>query len=157
MFYVTSRKENDEEEQTAVISMRTVIRRSSILFLHSHQLIAYVCESLEVIALSIVTNSFYRMTTHLPVWIINFTLLFSVLHGLDETCRHIQSKGERCTLGPRSVLKGMIISPTAKENEECKKSCIQAGYLGGGYCSISKDCFRFCSCHHSVVNSSLNK
>jgi hypothetical protein len=42
------------------------------------------------------------------------------------------------------------MQPTAKENQECHSLCIESGYTGGGHCSVSKNCFRFCSCRHST-------
>jgi hypothetical protein len=51
------------------------------------------------------------------------------------------------------------MQPTAIENQECDTLCIQSGYNGGGHCSVSENCFRFCSCHHAVNStvSSLNE
>ncbi|UJR32792.1 hypothetical protein I4U23_020254 [Adineta vaga] len=92
---------------------------------------------------------------HLLIGIIGFSLFFVTLNGLNETCLHIQSKGKHCTMEKESILERMFIPPTTTENQECERSCIQSGYNGGGYCSISENCFRFCSCYHLVVSSSF--
>ncbi|CAF0782181.1 unnamed protein product [Adineta steineri] len=86
---------------------------------------------------------------HLIIWFIGFSFL-TIINGKDDACLHNESKGKHCTSDTRSVLQRILTQPTAIENQECHTLCIQSGYDGGGYCSISDECFRFCSCHHSI-------
>jgi hypothetical protein len=66
-------------------------------------------------------------------------------NGKENTCLHNESKGKHCA----SIKRGSgqrLIRPTASQNKKCYDLCIESGYKNGGHCSISKKCFRFCSC-----------
>ncbi len=86
---------------------------------------------------------------HLFVWIIGF-LFLTIVNGRHDACLHNETKGKHCTSDTRSILGRLLMQPTAKENQECHSLCIESGYTGGGHCSVSKNCFRFCSCRHST-------
>ncbi len=88
----------------------------------------------------------------LYVWIISFFFLTTIF-GEPDACLHNQTKGKRCTSDTKSVLGRLLMQPTKTENQECYTLCIQSGYNGGGHCSVSDDCFRFCSCYHSTNNT----
>ncbi len=95
---------------------------------------------------------------HLFVWIIG-CLFFTIINAETDACLHNATRGKHCTSNTRSVLGPNLMQPTAIENQECDTLCIQSGYNGGGHCSVSENCFRFCSCHHAVNStvSSLNE
>jgi hypothetical protein len=79
--------------------------------------------------------------------ILLFVLCFFVLivDGNKKVCLHNETKGKHCiSTTQRSGQR--IIKPTASQNKKCNELCNQTGYKGGGHCSISKNCFRFCSC-----------
>ncbi len=86
---------------------------------------------------------------HLSLWIINFLFLITI-NAKQDACLHNETKGKHCTPDTRSVLERLLIQPTTTENQECYTLCIQSGYTGGGHCSVSEDCFRFCVCYHST-------
>ncbi len=86
---------------------------------------------------------------HLFVWLISL-LFLTTINGRHDACLHNETKGKHCTSDTRSVLGHSLMQPTATENQECHALCIQSGYNGGGHCSVSGDCFRFCSCFHST-------
>jgi hypothetical protein len=85
---------------------------------------------------------------HFFIWIISFLCLI-IISGSQSACLHNQTKGKHCTLNTRSSLERLLIQPTATEHQECHTLCIQSGYTGGGHCSVSEECFRFCFCSHS--------
>ena len=61
----------------------------------------------------------------------------------------MKRKEKRCTsVSQKSLLKCVLIQPTAEENDECRTFCIQSGYTAGGHGAVSKECSWFCSCHH---------
>ena len=85
---------------------------------------------------------------HLIVWLIGILFLITI-NGRPDACLHNETKGKHCTADIRSKLGRVLIQPASTENQECHAICIQSGYTGGGHCSVSEECFRFCSCYHS--------
>jgi hypothetical protein len=98
--------------------------------------------------------SICRHTMHIFVWIIVFLNLI-IVNGKPDACLHNGTKGKHCTPNTQSLLERLLIRPTTSENQECYTLCMQSGYRGGGHCSVSEDCFRFCSCYHPD-NSTLS-
>ncbi|CAF1406188.1 unnamed protein product [Rotaria sp. Silwood1] len=81
--------------------------------------------------------------------ILVFVLCFFLLtiDGKNNTCLHNETKGKHCT----SLIQRFgqqTRRPTKLQNKKCYDLCIETGYKHGGYCSISNDCFRFCSCRY---------
>jgi hypothetical protein len=91
-------------------------------------------------------NSFFFIDT--MQLIILFVLCFFLIltaNGKENTCLHNNTNGKHCTsITRRSGQR--LIRPIASQNKKCHDLCIDSGYKHGGYCSISKECFRFCSC-----------
>jgi hypothetical protein len=84
---------------------------------------------------------------HLVTWFISLLFLIIINENHSE-CLHNYTKGKHCTPNTQSSLERLLIQPTTTEHQECHRLCIQSGYTGGGHCSVSKECFRFCFCSH---------
>ena len=65
--------------------------------------------------------------------------------GNKKACLHNETSGKHCTSTTRRSGQ-RLAHPSPSQNKKCHDLCIESGYKAGGKCSISKNCFRFCSC-----------